>query len=117
MEEDSRTRIVASDIQLLTAGGPVFVSQRRRFWTRTKPFEIPFDRFRPIEDGTVLYRLPYLSTESRHTKMKVEHDLTFEIAFGEGEVLEGEAVLPTLHRLAERVDRVAKLFIAAQLLD
>lgn len=43
-------------------------------------------------------------------------ELTADIAFGKGEVLEGEPVVATLHQFADLVDGIAQQFIAAGLL-
>ncbi len=63
-----------------------------------------------IEHGTLLYSLP--PTKS---KMDVDHELAFEIAFGESEVLPGEPVVPTLKYLSAAVEGLAGAFVAAGL--
>lgn len=68
---------------------------------------------RPVEDGAVLYGVPATTS-----KVYEDHDLTdFEVTFGEGGVLQREAVLPTLKHLAQAVDGLAAAFTAAGLLD
>jgi hypothetical protein len=64
----------------------------------------PSGRAFVIEQGAILYaRTPM-------PKVDVNPELTFEIAFGEGEVLNGQAVLPTLRHLAQTVDSLAAAF-------
>jgi hypothetical protein len=46
----------------------------------------------------------------------MECDLTADIAFGHGEILEGEPVLKTLHESAQIVDGIANAFLTADLI-
>jgi hypothetical protein len=43
-------------------------------------------------------------------------DLTAHIVFGQGEILEGESVLTTLHEMAQLVCGIVDAFLAASLI-
>jgi hypothetical protein len=67
----------------------------------------PIDRKFPLRNGDILFtyirvRLPF------EDKSDFEH--AFEIAFGEGQVFDGEAVIPTLTRLVDFIDRLVDIF-------
>ncbi len=70
------------------------------------------DFLTPVEDGTVMARL----TGDIPAPMEMQHEFSFEVAFGKGEMLEGEPVLPTLHQFSNAVDGVVDAFLAAGLL-
>ncbi len=72
----------------------------------------PEDFLSPIEDGTIMCHL----AGDLPSPMEVQHEFTFEVTFGKGEILEGEPVLPTLHQFANTVDGVVEAFVAAGLL-
>jgi hypothetical protein len=65
----------------------------------------PLDRQFPLEDGAVLLRGP-----ANSPNVGSDHQFTFEIAFGEGEVFEGEPLFPTLDQLAQLLERVVGIF-------
>jgi hypothetical protein len=67
------------------------------------------EQFFVIEDGTVLSTLPI-------GKMEMDDDIAFEIAFGEGEVLKRQPVIPTLKNLAASVDSLVAAFKAFDLI-
>ena len=68
-----------------------------------------------LEHGTQLPVVVTIETNAGPvTDMKCE--LTADIAFGQGEILEGEPVLKTLHESAQLVDGIANAFLAAGLL-
>jgi hypothetical protein len=64
-----------------------------------------------VKDGAPVFRLPPTAS-----KLDVNIYLTFYIAFGEGEVLTGDPVVPTLQNLAASVESLAAAFIEAGLL-
>lgn len=64
----------------------------------------PSGRAFVIEHGAILY------STSPMPEVNVNPELTFEIAFGESEVLHGQAAVPTLHNLAKVVDSLATAF-------
>ncbi len=78
-------------------------------WLGIDPSEIPpspvairpADRQFPLKDGAVLYRGP---------QMDMYPQFTFEVAFGEGEVVQGEPLIETLHELVQFVEGFIKLF-------
>jgi hypothetical protein len=49
--------------------------------------------------------------------VNVKCDLTADIAFGKGQILEGQPVLKTLHELAQLVDGIANAFLTAGLIS
>jgi hypothetical protein len=63
-----------------------------------------------LEHGHQLYY-----TTERVAQGDVDHHLPFEIAFGEGEVLKGEAVVPTIQKFSAEVDGLASAFLASGL--
>ena len=70
------------------------------------------DFLTPVEDGTIMCHL----TGEIPSPMEVQHEFAFEVTFGKGEILEGEAVLPTLNQFANVVDSVVDAFTVAGLL-
>lgn len=70
----------------------------------------PADRQFPLKDGVELFRVP---AQVRNDPMAQVHNnpqFTFEVAFGEGEVVKGEPLLPTLPQLAQFVEEFIELF-------
>lgn len=61
----------------------------------------PADRQFPLKDGAELFRGP---------PMDVNPQISLEIAFGEGEVVEGEPLIPTLRELVQFVEGFIELF-------
>lgn len=61
----------------------------------------------PLEDGDILASYPATQPES-----SVEVEATFTIAFGQGQVADGEPVLPTLLQFGQLVDEIIKSFEA-----
>jgi hypothetical protein len=64
----------------------------------------PADRQFPLKDGAEIYREPLVMAVESNPKV------TVEIAFGEGQIFEGEAVFPTLTQLVELTERVVHIF-------
>jgi len=81
------------------------------FWYRQTPGGAII-RLSPVEDGAVLGTFDGIVP----SEMDVQQQLAFEVAFAQGEILEGEAVVPTLHQFAGQVDGVVEAFRAAGLL-
>jgi hypothetical protein len=59
------------------------------------------DRLYPLKDNTELFSGP-----ADHIQVHGDPEFAFEVAFGEGQIVDGEPVLPTLHQLVEFVERV-----------
>jgi hypothetical protein len=70
---------------------------------------IPQRQF-PLEDGAEIYRVPARGRDDLMTQMHMHPQFVFEVAFGEGEVVEGEPLYPTLHQLAHFVEGFTELF-------
>jgi len=67
----------------------------------------PDDRKFPLKNGDILLtyprvRLPFIDYS--------KFEFTFEIAFGEGQIFDGEAVIPTLTKLVDFTERVIDIF-------
>ena len=75
-------------------------------------FRQRFAEWRSIEDGLVLYSLAATLSE-----VDVDHELPFEIVFGQPEALKGEPVIPAIQRLAQAVDDLASAFCAKGLIQ
>lgn len=73
------------------------------------------DGFLFLEHGTELPLQVRVDTDGGPV-MDMECDLTADIAFGQGELLEGEPVLKTLHELTQLVEGVTNAFLAAGLI-
>jgi hypothetical protein len=65
----------------------------------------PADRQFPLKDGDELDREPLADVA-----MKPKTEITFEIAFGEGQIFDGEPVFETLNQLIQLVERVVRIF-------
>jgi len=73
----------------------------------TMPIGIrPADRQFPLEDGDVLFR----SSQGSSPKQELHDDpkFTFDVAFGEGEIIEGEPLLPTLVQFTDVVEAIVR---------
>jgi hypothetical protein len=65
----------------------------------------PSDRQFPLQDGAELLRIPKSASE-----VDMNPKFTFDIAFSEGEVFQGEPLIPTLHQLTDLVDGIIRSF-------
>ena len=65
----------------------------------------PEERVYPLEDGAILFRL-------RPTDPNVEtnYQFAFDIAFGEGQIVDGEPVVATLRKLVNLTERIIDIF-------
>jgi hypothetical protein len=61
----------------------------------------PLDWSYPLKDGTELYRIP-----KQASHFKDDPQFSFQIAFGDAEVMNGEPLLPHLHQLADLIDAI-----------
>lgn len=68
----------------------------------------PADKQWPLNDGAEIYRVMD-AARSSHRDEDVQ--FTFGIAFGEGEVVQGEPLIPTLHQLVNSVEETTKPFL------
>jgi hypothetical protein len=66
------------------------------------------------EEGTELFRIRAIE---RPLNMNVNPQFSLAIAFAEPEIVEGQAIVPTLDQLAGEVDGVVKAFTLAGLLN
>ncbi|OFW57589.1 MAG: hypothetical protein A2133_03400 [Actinobacteria bacterium RBG_16_64_13] len=67
----------------------------------------PADRQFPLQDGDEIYRVLAAGRASHGNKYP---DFTFEIAFGEGEIVEGEPLIPTLAQFVGLIEGVVEPF-------
>jgi hypothetical protein len=58
----------------------------------------PPNRVFPVEDGAVFFTAP--------ADMNVDPQFTFEIAFNEPQIIEGEPILPTIHQLTNLIEGI-----------
>jgi len=72
---------------------------------------IPFrahDSLRPLKEGDIVFRVDVVEEVGPSGEMHAH--LNFEIAFGEGQVIDGEPLMPSLRRLITSTERVVDLF-------
>ncbi len=67
----------------------------------------PADRLYPLKDGAELFRVP---VDGREMHMNMNPKFTFEIAFGEDEIIQGEPLIPALHELVQFVEGFVEPF-------
>jgi len=65
----------------------------------------------PLKDGAEIYRVPANLRDNPLAQMNMDPEFRFDVAFGEVEVVEGEPIIPTLHRLIQFVEDFVKLFL------
>ena len=63
----------------------------------------------PLRDGTELFRI---LKQAREPNIDENPSFTFQIAFGDAEVMEGEPMFPPLHHLADSIDAIILSFDA-----
>jgi hypothetical protein len=73
----------------------------------TRFFLKPADYAWPLKDGTELFRI---FKDSRSPQVDENPEFTFQIAFGDAEVMQGEPLLPPLHQLADLIDAIVLTF-------
>jgi hypothetical protein len=100
------------DILRIIANNPDLVDELTTPQELSIPLDIstPEPRF-PLEDGAELYRVPARDRDDPMTQMHMYPEFVFEVAFGEGEVVKGEPLFPTLHQLAQFVEDFVKRFL------
>jgi len=62
----------------------------------------------PLKDGTEVFRVGH---GGQNLKMHENPQFTFHVAFGEGEIVQGEPLIPTLHQLVNFVEGVIEPFL------
>jgi hypothetical protein len=60
----------------------------------------------PLEEGTEIYRV----LAAHRTPMQVDPQFIFEVAFGEGEIVKGEYLVPLLDKFLEQVGVITSRF-------
>jgi hypothetical protein len=65
----------------------------------------PLDHQYPLHDGAEVFRVKRgaRESESDQEQFRIEHRFTFEVAFGDGVLIAGEPVMPTLPTLVEEI--------------
>jgi hypothetical protein len=61
----------------------------------------PADYAWPLKDGTELFRI---CKNARKPHVDQNPRFTFQIAFGDAEIMKGEPLFPPLHQLADSID-------------
>lgn len=75
---------------------------------KLKPLALrPADRQFPLEDGDEIFRI---RKAARGSKLDDNVKFTFEVAISDGEVVEGEPVIPTLRHIADYTEGVIEGF-------
>jgi hypothetical protein len=69
----------------------------------------PADRAYPLKDGTEVFRVKAGGRVS-FAEFHDEPQFTFEAAFGEGQVVEGQPIFPTVDELVQFTERVIEIF-------
>lgn len=64
----------------------------------------PANRAYPLQDGTAVYRVMHAARESADDGIGGKPSFSFEVAFGEGVIVSGEPIVPTLMELIEGVE-------------
>ena len=102
---------IIHDITRIIANNPDLADKLTTPQKLSVPSDIstPVPRF-PLEDGAEIYRVPARGRDDVMTQMHMYPDFVFEVAFGEGEVVKGEPLFPTLHQLAQFVEDFIKRF-------
>lgn len=74
------------------------------------------DRQFPLADGTEVFRLAAAARREDAAGFTTEHGVTFDLAFGDGEgiVVAGEPIFPTLQDLVEHAATVAGRLVGAR---
>jgi hypothetical protein len=62
----------------------------------------------PLEDGDVLGTYPRVIADGYKDESKIE--FAIEIAFGEGQIFDGQPVIPTLHEIIDFTERLIDIF-------
>lgn len=91
--------------------GGIFAADFGPLGITTVQHQITPDAFTELIEGTELAFFP--GEVAEHYP---EREITFEIAFGKGEVLAGKEIVPAIQGLAESVEGLAAAFIEAGLL-
>ncbi|MFD5633541.1 hypothetical protein ACFWJM_05260 [Streptomyces sp. NPDC127077] len=64
----------------------------------------PADRQYPLQDGAEIFRVMRGARESSNVGMGGAHSFTFDVAFGEGVIVSGEPIMPTLADLIQDIE-------------
>jgi hypothetical protein len=103
--------MIIHDINRIIANNPDVADKLTTPQKLSTPSDVstPEARF-PLEDGAEIYRVPARGRDDPLTQMHMYPEFMFEVAFGEGEVVKGEPLFPTLLQLAESVEGFVKRF-------
>lgn len=72
----------------------------------------PADRQYPLKDGDEVFRIMKAGREPEDSPFKSDHSIVVEIAFGEGQIVAGEPLLPVLTNLIEHAALVVEPLVA-----
>lgn len=67
----------------------------------------PADRQWPLKDGAIVFKV---TNPGEGSELYKNTQFAFEVAFGEGEVVQGESLIPTLHQLVDLVEGIIEPF-------
>ncbi|MEV8095235.1 hypothetical protein [Kitasatospora sp. NPDC085879] len=72
---------------------------------------LPVNRAYPLQDGTEIFRVMKAARESATQGVGGAHSFSFDVAFGDGVVVSGEPVMPTINNLVGGIEgAVAPLY-------
>lgn len=66
----------------------------------------PADRRYPLKDGHILLRVKSAALSAEH---ETDYQFAFEVAFGEGQVVDGQPLIPTLQQYGQMVERIISI--------
>ena len=99
-------RSVAFDLGSLIPAGSDELSDHMRKWLRKTPIFIrPADREYPLQDGTVLFSCTIPKPDGPQSNPQFR----IEIAFGEGQIVDGQPIIRTLEQFIQLVERITKI--------
>jgi len=67
----------------------------------------PAARVYPLQDGTIIFRI---AAEARKSEVKHDMKFSFDVAFGEGQIVDGDPVLPTLVQFVQFTEQALDSF-------
>lgn len=105
--------VVGSAFRSLNLGGHLmrrFLEDIRQMWPDAPPMAVPDLFFRPADRLFPLKTGDKLFSDLPDTKVNEQMQFTFDIAFGEPQVVEGEPLIETLQSMANLVDDLIRSF-------
>jgi hypothetical protein len=70
-----------------------------------KPRKVGF----PLKNGQILMRYNTIGTDGSRDPAKHQYNFVFQVAFGEGQIVDGQPLIPTLKQFIDFVERVVEI--------